>query len=589
MPDQGDVALACVSLLVDELARGGVRHACLTPGSRSTPLALALDRHAAITVHVHVDERASAYFALGVARATGEPVIAACSSGTAAANHLPAVVEASVSGVPLLVLTADRPPELHDTGANQTIDQTRLFGGYPRWFVDAGVPSLADGAARYWRSLGARAAAAATGQPRGPVHVNLPFREPLVPAGEPLSLGEAEAGRARGARWHRFVAPPRTPDNADVARLVKLLSGSSRVAVVAGALSAAPYRLASLCSQVGWPLLAEPTANVRRPGLALSAAELLAADVEYRETQRPEVVLQVGAAPTTRAMQSLVASATHLIVVDPDELCPDPGRQAELTVQCDPDSVAAALGAAGLRELDLRWRRGWEVEDYAVRQAVDELLDGWDEPFEGRIARDVAAAAPEASVLFAGSSMPVRDLATFMAPHKSLRVLANRGASGIDGCVATALGIAEVAQPALALIGDLALLHDASSLLWSAGRGLNLVLVVVDNDGGGIFTLLPQASLERAEFERLFVAPHGARLDLWSLAQAAGAGYHRVETASAVRPAVEAASGTGGVQLVHVVVDRDRAPALRAAVSERVRTALAGVSAPRAREGSPRT
>lgn len=586
MPETGDVALACLLLLVDELARGGVRHACLTPGSRSAPLALALARHSAIEVHVHVDERASSYFAVSIARSTGEPVVAACTSGTAAANHLPAVVEASTSRVPLIVLTADRPPELHDTGANQTIDQTRLFGVFTRWFIDAGVPEL-DGAAAYWRSLGARAVAAAVGQPPGPVHVNLPFREPLVPSGHPVMLGQAD-GRARGTPWQRVAAPPRRPDKTDVARLVDVLSATARVAVVAGTLHTAPYRLASLCADVGWPLLAEPTSNLRRPGLALSAGELLAGDAEYRELQRPEVVLQVGSAPTTRGMQALVAAASRLVVIDPDGSNPDPGRRAELTVQCDPDAAAAALSAAGMRELDMRWRRGWEVEDYAVREAVDGLLDGWDDPFEGRIARDVAAAAPDAAVLFAGSSMPVRDLATFMAPHKSLRVLANRGTSGIDGSVASALGIAAVAHPVVALIGDLALLHDASSLLWSAGRGLRLVLVVVDNDGGGIFTLLPQASLERAELEQLFVAPHGSTLDVGALAQASGAGYHRVQSAAALRPALEAAQRSEGVQLVHVLVDRDRAPALRAAVTERVRTTLAGISAPRAREGSLR-
>ena len=587
MPEHGDVALACVVLLVDELARAGVRHACLTPGSRSAPLALALARHTAITVHVHVDERASSYFAVNIARSTGEPVVAACTSGTAAANHLPAVVEASMSRVPLIVLTADRPPDLHDTGANQTIDQTRLFGAFTRWFVDAGVPEL-EGPAGYWRSLGARAVAAAVGQPPGPVHVNLPFREPLVPAGPPVVLGEAE-GRPRGTPWQRIAAPPRRPDKTDVARLVDVLSATARVAVVAGTLHNAPYRLASLCADVGWPLLAEPTSNLRRPGLALSAGELLAGDAEYRDLQRPEVVLQVGSAPTTRGMQALVSAAARLVVIDPDGSNPDPGRRAELTVQCDPDAAAAALSAAGMRELDMRWRRGWEVEDYAVREAVDALLNEWDDPFEGRIARDVAAAAPDAAVLFAGSSIPVRDLAPFMATHKSLRVLANRGASGIDGSVASALGIAAVAHPTMALIGDLALLHDASSLLWSAGRGLRLVLVVVDNDGGGIFTLLPQASLDRAELEQLFVAPHGGTLDVRALAQASGAGYHHVASAAALRPALEAAQSSGGVQLVHVLVDRGRAPALRAAVTERVRAVLAGISAPRAREGSPRT
>ena len=589
MPDSGDVALACTSLLVDELARGGVRHACLTPGSRSTPLALALQRHAAIEVHVHVDERASSYFALGIARATGEPVVAACSSGTAAANHLPAVVEASTSRLPLIVLTADRPPELHDTGANQTIDQTRLFGGFVRKFVDAGLPAEFDGAGRYWRSLGARAIVTALGQPSGPVHINLPYREPLVPSQQRVNLGDGEVGRPRGAPWQRVLTPARKPGKPEVAKLVELLSASSRVAIVVGTVRDAPYRLASLAGELEWPLLAEPTANVRRPGMALMAAELLVADAAFREAWRADVVLQVGAAPTTRAMQAFVAAARHVVVIDPDELEADTERRAELTVRCDPDAMAGALGSAGLRPPEAGWRRRWELTDYAVRTAIDDLLDAWDEPFEGRIARDVTAAASGPATLFAGSSMPVRDLCMFMAPHPSLRVLANRGTSGIDGSVASALGIAAMTQPALALIGDLALLHDASSLLWSAASVLNLVLVVVDNDGGGIFTLLPQASLERAEFERLFVAPHGGRLDVAALAQAAGAGYFRVETATALQPAVADAQARGGVQLVHVLVDRERAPALRAAVSERVQAALAELSAPRARAGSQRT
>lgn len=589
MPDSGDVALACVSLFVDELVRGGVRHACLTPGSRSTPLALAVGRHPGLTLHVHVDERASSFHALGIARASGVPALTVCSSGTAVANQLAAVVEASMSGVPLIVLTADRPPELHDSGANQTIDQQRIFGSFTRWFVDPGVPAEHPEAARFWRSLGARAVVRAQGQPPGPVHVNLPFREPLVPSGAEVALGGAGAGRPDGRPWHVAVSPPRVPGDADMAAVRPLLERSSRVVVVAGTARHAPLGWTRLADVHRWPVLAEPASNARRPGAALSAGELLVADAEFRSEHRAEVVVQLGAAPTTRAMQRVVAEASRLIVVDPDDAAADPGRAAALTVRCEPDDLAAALHA----ELDTlaasdEWLESWRRADAEVRLGVDELLDGWREPFEGRVARDVAAAVADAT-LFAGSSMPVRDLATYMRPADSLRVLANRGASGIDGSLASTLGVATVAQPTVALIGDLALLHDASSLLWSAAGDVRATIVVVDNDGGGIFSLLSQAALDAPELERLFTAPHGPRLDLRSLAAAAAAGYQRVEAAGDVGTAVVNAQQEPGVQLVHVVVDRRRAPALRAEVSRCVREALGRVSPPPARGASRRT
>lgn len=589
MPETGDVALGCVALLVDELARAGLRHACLAPGSRSTPLALGLERHPAVTVHVHVDERSSSYFALGIARATGAPVVAACSSGTAAANHLPAVVEASMACVPLVVLTADRPPELRDTGANQTIDQTRLFGVYPRWFADPGVPEAGESAARFWRSLGARAAARALGVPPGPVHINLPFREPLVPSGTGVALGDATNGRPGGAPWHRTVFPLQVPAPDDVAALGELLLDARHVAVVAGTMRTPARVVAELCTVSGWPLLAEPTSNIRLPGAALTAGELLVADREFRESHRADVVLQVGAAPTTRAMQAFTADAARLVVVDADEVEPDPARSAELVLHCDPDELARAVRETGVASADGSWRQRWLDADAPVRDAVDELLDGWDEPFEGRIARDVTAKAGDAATLFAGSSMPVRDLAVYMAPTASPRVLANRGTSGIDGSVSSALGIAAVTQPAIALIGDLALLHDAAALLWSGGSGLNLTLVVIDNDGGGIFNLLSQASLDHGEFERLFGTPHGAALDIEALARAAGAGYQRVTSGVDVQLAVTAARRAVGVQLVHVIVDRARSSQLRTAVAERVRAVLSSLSAHPGRAASPRT
>lgn len=590
MPESGDVALACVSLLVDELVRGGVRHACLTPGSRSTPLALAVARHPGLTLHVHVDERASSFHAVGIARASGAPVVTVCSSGTAVANQLPAVVEASMSCVPVIVLTADRPPELHHTGANQTIDQQRIFGTFARWFVDPGVPAEHAEAARFWRSLGARVAARAQAEPPGPVHVNLPFREPLVPAGADVALGAASSGRPDGQPWHVSIAPRRVPTDADMAAVRPLLDRSSRVAIVAGTARRPPLGWARLAAVHRWPVLAEPTSNVRRPGAALTAGELLVADAEFRMQHRADTVVQIGAAPTTRAMQRFVADAAQLIVVDPGGVDPDPGRDAVVTVACEPDDLATALHAEpGVAAAGDDWLDSWQRVDGEVRVAVDELLDRWDEPFEGRVARDVAAAAADGATLFAGSSMPVRDLAAYMRPAESPRVLANRGASGIDGSVASALGIATVAQPAVALIGDLALLHDASALLGSAAADARATIVVVDNDGGGIFSLLPQTALDPREFERLFTTPHGPRLDVRSLAAAAGAGYQRIDTAGDVAPAVAGAQRGAGVQLVHVVIDRGRAQRLRADVAQCVGETLGRLRSLPGRSASHRT
>jgi 2-succinyl-5-enolpyruvyl-6-hydroxy-3-cyclohexene-1-carboxylate synthase len=275
-------------------------------------------------------------------------------------------------------------------------------------------------------------------------------------------------------------------------------------------------------------------------------------------------------------VQELVRGADRLLIIDPDGLVADPDRRATLTIEDDPADVVAVLraGRSSLPATRPQWSGEWHAADRKVRDAVDTLLDSWDEPFEGRIARDVAAAIPDGGVLFAGSSMPVRDLDTFMSPRAGLRVLANRGASGIDGLVSTTFGIAEVSGPTYALLGDLSVLHDASGLLWGARRCPGAVLVVIDNNGGGIFSLLPQASLARDEFELLFGTPHG--LDLAAIARAAGAGVRTVDSAGVLVPAMREAATSGGVQIVRVRVDRVRAVELRGEVSRAVSAALAG-------------
>ncbi len=572
-PQEGDVALAYVTTLLDELVRGGVSHMCMTPGSRSTPIALAAARHPGITLHVHVDERASAFFGLGIASASGKPVAMFCTSGTAAANHFPAVVEASMARVPIIVMTADRPPELHGVGANQTIDQQNLFGGFVKWFHDPGVPELSPYERVRWSSAGHLAIQHAVRfPPPGPVHLNLPFREPLLPSGARVDASRPE--HSTSTDKHR--SPSRMP------AFMREVSTGHRVVVVAGRLRLRPEGLVELCAERAWPLLAEPLSGLRDAASgdggagALSAGTLLAASAEFRERQHPDLVIQVGAAPTSRAIQEFVKSADRLLIIDPDELVADPDRRSTLTINEDPAEVVAALHSttSSLPATRPQWLNEWHDADRKVREAVDGLLDSWDEPFEGRIARDVAAAIPDGGVLFAGSSMPVRDLDMYMRPRPGLRVLANRGASGIDGLVSTTFGIAEVSGPTYALLGDLSLIHDASGLLWGARHGKPVVLVVVDNDGGGIFSMLPQGSLPKGEFELLFGTPHG--LDLEAIARAAGAGVRTVDHAGVVVPAIREAENAGGVQIVRVRVDRQRAVELRAQVSRAVSAALSG-------------
>lgn len=543
----GDIALACMRVFVDQLVAGGLGAVCISPGSRSTPLALAFARDGRIPVSVHVDERSAAFFALGVAKATGHPAACVCTSGTATANYFPAVVEAERSRIPLLLLTADRPGELHDTGANQTIDQIELYGRYAH-FIAADLPRASDGAAASWRALAARALHATATPPTKPVHVNIPFAEPLVPTGATVDLGidELLAG----------ITQERADPAGDVEGVARTLVDVRDGLVLAGTLRRPNAAAAELADRLGWPLLAEPTSGMRRGGALRAGQLLLLGDA----MPAPQIVAQFGAAPTSRAALALTATVPTLVVFE-DGAPADPNRRARHTVRGDADVLSHIAGT-----VPTEWAKRWEAADHAARAAVDALLDGWDKPFEGRIARDVYATVPDGSTLVAGSSMPIRDLDTYARPRNGVRVLANRGASGIDGLISTVLGVASAGAPTYAIAGDLSMLHDASTLLWNGARGLNAVFVVVNNGGGGIFDLLAQSDLP--ERDALFVTPHD--VDLRSLAAAARAGYERVERSPDVAPAIAAAAERGGVQIVDVIVDRSRAKSLRALVRDRV-------------------
>jgi 2-succinyl-5-enolpyruvyl-6-hydroxy-3-cyclohexene-1-carboxylate synthase len=398
----------------------------------------------------------------------------------------------------------------------------------------------------------------------GPVHVNLPYREPLVPAGDPVRLGSvatAFAGTSPGE------GPIARED--DVEGFVQAVAGVERGLVYVGSLRTPSPFILDVAARVGWPVIAEPTSGLRVSG-TLRAAQFLLSNEKFLGSHRADVVVQFGAAPTSRAALGLVGAASRLLLVDPDDLVADPHGRAERRFAVHAGQLARGAVARLPDGARGAWLQTWVEADARARDTVDATIDAWDEPYEGRIARDVAASLPDGSSLVVGSSMPVRDLDAYMLPRQGLRVLANRGASGIDGFVSTALGVSAAGAPTTALCGDLTLLHDVGSLIWSASRGYDCVFVVPYNDGGVIFSFLPQRELP--ELEELFTTPHGR--DLGAVCVAAGAGHVRVDRAADLIPAVERAHEARGVHVVEVPIDRARNVELHADVHAAVAAAL---------------
>jgi 2-succinyl-5-enolpyruvyl-6-hydroxy-3-cyclohexene-1-carboxylate synthase len=585
-------ATAFGTTFTDELIRCGLREAVLAPGSRSTPLAMAFfeaQQQGRIRLHVRIDERSASFTALGLAKASRRPVAVLCTSGTAAANFHPAVIEADESGVPLLVLTADRPPELRGVGANQAIDQIKLYGSAVRWFCEAGVPERRPGMAGYWRSLACQAwarAAGAAGGLAGPVHVNLAFREPLTPeapgdSGEP-DWPESLDGRADGTPWTRFHgsggpggfggtgSPPKSggipggrPPGASTE-----LGWTERGVVVCGDGDYDAAGLVELAERAGWPVLAEPSSGARRGPNALSAYQYLLGTPEFAAARRPHVIVSAGRPGLSRPQMAFLGRAAirHVVITQGPGLWADPQRAAT--------DVAPGVRLTGLarRPASSAWLDRWREADAAARHAVDAVLDGDDRLTEPRLARDLVAGLPENAMLWIGSSLPIRDVDLFGAPRGDIRVLAHRGASGIDGTVSAAIGAALAHDgPAFALIGDLAFLHDAPGLaLGPAEPRPDLCLIVVNNNGGGIFSGLEQAAFP-VMFERLFGTPHGAGLD--HLAAAFGLPYERLDQSADLDKVM---AGTG-LRVVEVPTDRTAGAALRARLREAASAAVRAV------------
>jgi 2-succinyl-5-enolpyruvyl-6-hydroxy-3-cyclohexene-1-carboxylate synthase len=526
-----DVQAAFCAVVVDEWARAGVAEAVVAPGSRSTPLVVALDAEPRIRVHVVLDERAAGFLALGLGLATGTPAVVATTSGTASVELHPAVVEAFHAGVPLLAATTDRPPELHLVGAPQTIDQEGLFGRTVRWQVSPGVADLAGIGA--WRSMASRCVAEALGAglggAPGPVHVNLAFREPLLGSSARV---ETPPGRAGGAPWHAYrrSVGAWTPDS--VSDLIGAHAGR-RGLIVAGGGSGDPDLLLAVAGRLGWPVLADARSGCRVPA-SPEAPVIAAADAILRIPAvagwQPDIVLRVGTPWASKVLNTwlggLPAGVPH-VLLDPVGFWPDPERAASHVVRADPDAFLASV-RAGLPASPAggpsEWCGLWNKAEAAAEAVFGERLapGGPWELSEPAVARAVLAGLPDGSRLLTSSSMPVRDVEWFGAPRHGVQVVANRGANGIDGVLSTATGLALAdGRPTVALLGDLAFLYDAGAMVWMAERDLALTVVVLDNDGGGIFSFLPQAgAIDAGRFERYWGTPH--RLDLAAIPAAYG-------------------------------------------------------------------
>jgi len=558
--------------LVDELARCGMQHACTSPGSRNTPIVLTLAREQRLQTWSHVDERCSGFFALGAAKASGKPVAITCTSGTAAANLMPAVIEAHEAGIPLILLTADRPPELRQIGAGQTIDQLKLYGDAVKWFFELGIQEATAERMRWVRALACRAYWTALDGRPGPVHLNIPLREPLL-LDQPLSEDEpGGGGRGSGDPWVAWQRPSlATP------RALPRRHEFQRTVFVAGDLGGDPAlgrRLAAFAARAQVPLLADPLSGARTGGAAIAHWDLILRDAETASKLTPEIVCRIGDLPTSKPLRTWLAGldqAQHLHFSS-DERWSDPVSRGGMRFV---EPLAQLFDRIELDEVvpgDSDWLERWRRADSAVAHAIAAPLmgAGLSEP---AVATALGQFLPANATLFVGASMPIRDVEEFFpALNEPLRVLANRGANGIDGTVSSAFGVAAASDgPVVLLTGDVTLAHDLGGLLAARRTDLKLTIVLINNDGGGIFNFLSIAK-ETDVFEQQVATPTG--LDFGVAAQLFDCAYDSADDIDSFAGALMAALKRDQTTIIEVRTERVANRALHAAVESAALAAL---------------
>jgi 2-succinyl-5-enolpyruvyl-6-hydroxy-3-cyclohexene-1-carboxylate synthase len=535
--------------LVDEWIRLGVAHAVVSPGSRSTPMAIALASNPKIALHVFHDERSASFAALGIGLQSGTPAVLLCTSGTAAAQFFAAVIEAHYAHVPLLVCTADRPPELQGVGAPQTINQTNLYGTFVRKFIDVGLAD--DAKSSKWRTIARDAFSATVGVNRGPCHVNLPFREPLVGVAGTLPVADSHSP----VRMSADVA------TASERKKLSLALRAERGIIIAGNGIDQPRFILELAAKLKWPVVADPRSNCRvAPESSHGAVVVSCADVVLRhqpsaESLKPTVVLRIGDPPVSKVVNQWLAQcgAEHIAVTQQPSLV-DPDKVVTTHIVGSFNELFMEMSRGADSRSETEWIGAWKRCEKNARTALDEELSKQTQLTEPSCAVTVSEAIAAGTNLVVSSSMPVRDLEWFAPPRDGVRVFSNRGVNGIDGVVSTAVGIALSSKsPTALLIGDIAMLHDSNGLLNLIRRDAQLKVIVIDNEGGGIFSFLPQAqAMEGDQFEQLFGTPHS--VDFTALAKTHGIAFTWVATAEELRREL----GNPATSMIGVRTDRSK-------------------------------
>lgn len=578
-----DGLTAYLGSFVDELVRSGVRDTVISPGSRSTPIALLAAEHPRMRTWTIVDERSAAFFALGLAKAKRGPVALLCTSGTAAANYYPAVAEAFIGRVPLVVLTADRPHELREVGAPQTIRQIGAYGDHVKWFFEMPIPEADDNMIRHARMTASRAAAVSAAAPQGPVHLNFPLREPLLPN---LSSPSLWSGGREEERTYTIVSGRSgAVSDEQIGEAVAEWSAHERGVIICGPHDEPGYAeaVASLAELLQYPILSDPLSQLRSgrhpQDAVIDGYDAFLRDERTAALLAPEVIVRFGAMPVSKALLQYIQRHPNarMTVVDEGEGWRDPTLLAARMISAEPGALCRAAAERLHRRVPHRngsgWMNCWRELQEMARSTMGEALE-FQALFEGRTFMELRELLPSGSVLYVGNSMPIRDLDTFFAATgKDVRILGNRGANGIDGLISSALGASVSGAPTVLVLGDLAFHHDMSGLLAAKLHGLSLTIVLINNDGGGIFSFLPQAELPERRFEQLFGTPAG--LDYAHAAAMYGGVFTRIASWEQFRSALARSFAEGGLHIIEIPTERRSNVAMHRELQRRLAERLA--------------
>ncbi|KMJ57710.1 2-succinyl-5-enolpyruvyl-6-hydroxy-3-cyclohexene-1-carboxylate synthase [Bacillus sp. LL01] len=550
-----------LAAFVDELVKSGLENVVISPGSRSTPIALLMAEHPDLHVTVLIDERSAAFYALGLAKTSNKPVAILCTSGTAATNYYPAIVEAYQSRLPLIVLTADRPHELRDVGAPQAIDQLKMYGDYVKWFVEMSIPQDTPAMVRYARTMAARAAGASLSAPGGPVHLNFPLREPLIPDLDAVDL------------WTKYKKNNESIVEVNVGEyaisyekasyFAKLLSEREKGVIVCGEIpqsktSAFTDAITKLSEALQYPIFADPLSGLRTgshsKNTIVEGYDAFLRPDEVKEALQPEVIIRFGAMPVSKFLMQYISKSSHAIqiIVDGDGGWRDPTLEATYMVHAEETRFCEEVA----KQLEPRATCEWLdlIKSLNDKTKMALSVGQVDSMFEGRIITELQALLPDKSAIFVGNSMPIRDVDTFLHSNdKKLAVLANRGANGIDGVVSTALAASNAYKNLVLVIGDLSFYHDMNGLLAAKLEKLNVTIVLVNNNGGGIFSFLPQSKVEK-HFETLFGTP--THMDYEHAVRLYDGKYTPAPNWHDFRAAVVDSLNRGGLKVIEVPTNR---------------------------------